>query len=420
MAAGDHPPLFQQRSFFALWLGQLISIVGDRLTYLALGGLLLRHTGAIEPQYSTLLALLGNVMLAPVLLFSPFTGAWVDRWNLKRVLIISDVLRAGIVVLIPVLYALTHHAGTAFALVFLLFTCNVFFLPARSAITPEIVPPEQLLAANAFLSVAGIIATALGAAAGGWVVDHWGWPVAMQIDALTYVVSVITLALVRYQGRVRTTSSPQMTWRRYLHEVNEGWHVVRTNTAVGLALIALAGVWIGGGFLHVAGNVHIQTAASIKGMERVGILMCALGLGSGLGTWWVNTRGRRWPRPILLGGGLIMVGLGIVMFAVSTRFAVFAIAAFIIGLFAAPSFVLTETLLQESTAVQQRGRVFSLRDFLMRLAFLASVSLAAPATRTLGVPATLLLCAAIVALAGGVALAWGRSDPRLMQPPEPG
>src|SRR5213075_1951353 len=105
--------------FFALWLGQLISIVGDRLTYLALGGLLLRHTGAIEPRYSTLLALLGNVMLAPVLLFSPFTGAWVDRWNLKRVLIVSDVLRAGIVVLIPMLYALTHHTGPAFALVFL-------------------------------------------------------------------------------------------------------------------------------------------------------------------------------------------------------------------------------------------------------------------------------------------------------------
>src|SRR5258706_2735613 len=104
----------------------------------------------------------------------------------------------------------------------------------------------------------------------------------MQIDAITYVVSVITLALVHYQGRVRTTSSHQMTWRRYLHEVDEGWHVVRTNTAVGLGLIALAGGWIGGGFLHVAGNVPLQTAASIKGMERVGFLMLALRLGDGV------------------------------------------------------------------------------------------------------------------------------------------
>jgi MFS family permease len=419
MAAGVHEPLFRQRNFAALWLGQLISIVGDRLTYLALGGLLLQHTaGGIDARYSTLLALLGNVMLAPVLLFSPFTGAWVDRWNLKRVLVISDLLRAGIVVLVPILYGLSHHTGPAFGLVFLLFTCNVFFLPAKSAITPEIVPQEQLLAANAFLSAAGIIATAVGALIGGWVVDHWGWGLAMQIDAVTYLVSVVLLATIRYRPSEGRATQPSLTWRAYLRDVGEGWTVVRTHPAVGLGLTALAAVWIGGGFLHVAGNLHVQRAASVPGMERIGLLLCALGLGSGIGTWWVNTRGRRWPRPVLLGVGLVLVGVGIVMFAVSTRFAVFAIAAFVIGLFAAPSFILTETLLQESTELKQRGRVFSLRDFLMRLAFLASVSLAAPATRTIGVPGTLIVCAGIVAVAGLLTLAWGRRVPELMRVPD--
>jgi len=76
MAAGEHPPLFGQRNFLALWSGQLVSIIGDRLTYLALGGMLLQHIGNVhDPRYATQLALLGNVMLAPVLLFSPFTGA---------------------------------------------------------------------------------------------------------------------------------------------------------------------------------------------------------------------------------------------------------------------------------------------------------------------------------------------------------
>lgn len=419
MAAGPHPSLFSQRSFTALWLGQLVSIVGDRLTYLALGGLILQHLGSPhDPHYSTLLAVLGNVMLAPVLLFSPFTGAWVDRLNLKRVLIVSDVLRSGVVVLVPFLYDLTHHTGTAFALVFVLFTCNVFFLPARSAITPEIVPKDQLLAANALLSAAGIAATAVGALAGGWIVDHWGWRIAMQIDAVTYLVSVGTLAMIAYHPSPDRPHAPQLSWRGYLREVGEGLTFVRTNPHVRLGLLALAAIWVGGGFLHVAGTLHIQQAASKAGMERIGILMCALGLGSGLGTWWVNTRGRRWPRPALLGTGLALIGLGIVMFAVSTRFAVFSIAAFVIGIAGAPAFVVPETLLQEATSPHQRGRVFSLRDFLMRLAFLASVTLAATSTQTIGVSATLLVCAVIVAGAGAWTWAWGRSHPDLM--PRPG
>ncbi len=93
-----------------------------------------------------------------------------------------------------------------FAIVFLMFTCNVFFLPAKSAITPEIVPREQLLAANALLSGAGIVATAVGALCGGWIVDHWGWPTALYINGVTYLVSVVALAIISYPRAASGTS----------------------------------------------------------------------------------------------------------------------------------------------------------------------------------------------------------------------
>lgn len=416
MAAGATTPLLRQRDFSALWWGQLISILGERFTYLALVGLLAEHTQQfLDPRSSWLLSLLANVMLAPVLLFAPFTGAWVDRWNLRRVLIVSDALRAGVVFAIPLLYASSHLAAPVFALVFLLFTCNVFFLPAKSAITPEIVPPAQLLAANALLSVAGIAATAAGALAGGWVVDHWGWAVALRINAGTYLVSVAALALVRYRPAEHRGLRPELTWSGYLLEVGEGWRVLRESSRVRLGLIALAAVWLGGGFLHVAGNQHIQRAASLPGMERLGVLLCALGLGSGLSTWWVNTRGRRVPRPLLLGGGFLLAGGALAAFAVSSRFAVFAGASFLVGVFVAPAFVLSETLIQEGTELQQRGRIFSTRDFLMRLLFLVSVSAAAWLTRGFGTRVTLLVCAVVVALAGLIAAMWGRRDPELMR-----
>ena len=85
------------------------------------------------------------------------------------------------------------------AIVFAMFTCNVLFLPAKSAITPEIVPARQLLAANALLAGAGIVATAIGALAGGWVVDHWGWGTALYLNGFTYLVSVFALLMIVYR-----------------------------------------------------------------------------------------------------------------------------------------------------------------------------------------------------------------------------
>ncbi len=407
---GGSPSLFGQRNFSALWWGQLISLLGERLTYLALVGLLAEHTHHFaDPRSSQLLTLLAVVMLAPVLAFAPFTGAWVDRWNLRRVLIVSDAVRAVMVALIPLSYATSHDTLPVFALVFGLFTCNVFFLPAKSAITPEIVPAPQLLAANALLAAAGIAATACGALGGGWVVDHWGWPRALWINGATYLISVIALAIIAYRPHHAQAPAPIVSLRSYFSEVAAGWEVVRANRGVGLALIALGAVWVAGGFLHVAGNQHIQRHALAPGMERVGVLLATLGLGSGISTWWVNAHGRRLPPAAVLGWGLVLSGASLAAFAVATRFATFAIAAFITGIGAAPAFTLTETLLQECTETRQRGRVFSARDFLMRLVFLIGVSAAGAVTRDLGTEVALLIAAGALAGAGMVAMVWGRS-----------
>jgi predicted MFS family arabinose efflux permease len=400
-------PLLVQRDFGALWWGQLISILGDRLNYLALLGLIAHHTDSFRGTgASLLLTMLANVMLIPVLLFAPFTGAWLDRLNLRRVLIVSDLLRALVVAAIPFLYSATHAIAPVFVAVFVLFVCNVFFLPAKSALTPELVPAPQLMSANALLSAAGIAATAIGALAGGWVVDHWGWEIALWIDAGTYVVSVVTIVFIRYQRRTTPTDGTRVTLRGYLTEVGEGWRVVRENPAVRLAMLALGAVWIGGGFLHVAGNQHIQQRASIPGMERVGVLMAALGLGSALGTLWVNQRARHVPPHRLLGAGLACASLALAGFAFTRLFAIYAGAAFVIGFCIAPVFVLTETLLQRGVDLNQRARVFSARDFMMRLAFMIAVAVAGTVTRADGTAVALLVSAGLLFVIGILTLGW--------------
>jgi DHA3 family macrolide efflux protein-like MFS transporter len=414
MAAEAQPrPLLRQRNFLALIGGQLVSISGERLTFVALYGLLQLHTMRFSSpaQSSLLLWLLGASQLLPVLLFSPFVGAWVDRWNLKRVMVVSDALRAGIVVLIPVCYLATNSVWPVNLLVFALFTCNVFFLPAKSAITPEIVPGRSLLLANALLASAGI-AGGVAMVPGGWVVDHWGWGPALYLNGVTYLVSVASLLFIRYRPVSHATAGAPVTMRSYLHEVAEGWRLVRSTPVLVLALTALAAVWMAGGFALVAGTQHIARAAGTEaGGLRVAILIATVGIGSGFGIWWLNTRGRFHPRHHVLAGGLVLAAAGFVAFAVSTRFAVFAGAALIMGLGAAAVFVLPETMLQEGTETRTRGRVFGARDFLMRLMLLGGQSVAAVAAPLIGLGPTLLVAAGMIALVGVLAFIMGRRIP---------
>src|SRR5262245_43830746 len=237
-STAQEPPLFGQRNFSALWWGQLVSLLGERFTYLALVGLLAQHTHEFrDAGASLLLSLLANVMVAPVLLLAPFAGAWVDRRNLKRVVVVSDLLRAALVVLVPVLYLWTGKVQVVFLILALLFTCGVFFLPAKSSIIPEIVSSSQLLAANTWLSAAGIAAAAVGSLGGGWMIDHWGWVWAPYLNGVTYLTSAITLLLIRYVPHPRAAPVTTPTVAGYLHQVRDGWQAMRESPSIRLALI---------------------------------------------------------------------------------------------------------------------------------------------------------------------------------------
>ncbi len=397
-------PLFAQRGFKWLWCGQLLSITGDRLTYLALMGLLLEHSARPDsPSFATLLALFGHVVVAPVLLLAPFAGAAIDRMNLKRVVVMTDLLRALNVLAVPFAYGASPDIRVTFVLIFVLFALNVLFLPAKSAFVPRIVPPEQLLQANSHLAIAGIVATGAGALAGGYIVDRYGWVLAMQIDAATYLISVITLALIPYVSTRAVDGAPAGSVG-YLREVGEGWREIRRNTGVLTCIVCLAAVWWAGGVLHVAGNPHVLASGHEPGMFQIGILLCVVGAGTALGTWWINTRGRNLSTNVKLGVGLVLAGAAVALFGSTNNMPTIYAAAFLMGTFAAPALILTETGLQQSATPERRARIFAGKDFLMRLTLLASVSVTAWLVTAVGTSFTLLTCAVITALIGGVLL----------------
>ena len=151
----------------------------------------------------------------PNLLLSPIAGAFVDRWDRKEVMVVSDILRAAIVLLLPI--AAVTNILLVYPLIFLVTTISVFFRPARVAILPRIVPEEDLLSANSAMWVGETIADVVGYPLAGVFVALLGTavPLAFWLDSATYLASacllgtIVVNAAARPRRRGRGPSRPR-------------------------------------------------------------------------------------------------------------------------------------------------------------------------------------------------------------------
>jgi hypothetical protein len=169
-------------SYSALWSGQFVSLFGDRVHQLALAATVYTVTGS---ALATALVFLAATL--PTLVFSPIAGTLVDRWDHREVLVVSDILRAATVLLIPI--AATVNIWLAYPLVFVVTTISIFFRPARVAILPRIVREDELLTGNSALWVGETIVDVIGFPLAGLFVALLAnnLSVAFWFDSATYL-----------------------------------------------------------------------------------------------------------------------------------------------------------------------------------------------------------------------------------------
>ena len=407
MGAGASLRLFENPNFRALWVGQLISVFGDRFTYLALLALAVERA-RIPANPAPELAMIPVVSFLPAILFSPWAGALVDGWNTRRVLILSDAAR-GVIVLLLIPAAIWGGLPLAFVLVFLLYVANTFFLPARSAILPDLVPADRLTEANSLATLAGVIATIAGSLAAGALVERLGWRVGFALDALTYFVSVAALALIRPPPRPARPARGMMPgsspYRALWAEVREGARIVLASRVVLVAMGAVVLLWMAGGTLHVALPLLLARRGGAL-VSGVGTILAAAAVGMVVGTLALAARGgarSAWGRTA---GGLAGTGICLGLFAASRGTALDLAAAFGVGLFVSMLLVTTEAAIQEAVPVEARGRVFALRDFAARLLVLAAALFAGlTLSRGWATPGAAVVAAGSLLAAGGVLLA---------------
>lgn len=168
-------------AFLPLWLGQVITQIGDRALSLALGYFVFRETGSVTA--TALLALAGYL---PGLLFGSFAGVLADRWDRRRVLLVSQLLQ-GVVILALLLATQPGWLWVAYAVMFTELTLSLLALPAGGALLPSLVGEARLARANATLSVGTTVARLLGPPLGGLLVAQAGVKGVVVFDALTFL-----------------------------------------------------------------------------------------------------------------------------------------------------------------------------------------------------------------------------------------
>ena len=182
------------RDFLWLWTGQGVSQLGSQVTALALP---LTAALALEAGPSEM-GLLGAVTTAPWLMVGPLAGVWVDRMPRRPVLVAAELGRAALLASIPAAALLGELGmGHLYAVSFGVGVASVFFDLAYQGILPTLVPRERLIEANGRLEVTGSVAQVAGPTAAGFLIQLVSAPLAVALDALSFLVSAATMAAIR-------------------------------------------------------------------------------------------------------------------------------------------------------------------------------------------------------------------------------
>lgn len=378
------------RDFLLIWVGQLVSGVGSRLTSFALGIWVYQTTGS-----TTRFALIFVAMAVPALLISPIAGALVDRWDRRRTMIVCDAVSALTMFALALLYAtdtlaLWHvYAGVGISAM-----ANAFLQPAYAASIPLLASQEQLTRVNGLVQTGFAIAQVGGPLLAGVLVSTISMQGVLIVDALTFVIGVVALLFARVPRPARSEDAEQSLWQ----EAATGFRYVRDRGGL-LGLLLVFGAT---NFLFGIASIAITPLVlSFADATLLGVQMAVGGCGLLLGGLAMSTWGG--PRRRIHGvlGFSLAAGVLLAVHGLAPSFALVLVAGF--------GFFLTLPVLNASNAAlwqskvpaDLQGRCFAIQRVLSEAAMPLGYCLAGPLAERVFEP----LMAPGGALAGSVG-AW--------------
>jgi MFS family permease len=359
--------LRRNQSFRRLWIGQVISELGNWFNFIAALGLV-REVSHAAPEVTTLMLIF---RLVPFTLFSPLAGAFVDRWSRRTVMIVTDLLR--VVVALGFLFVRRpEDLWIAYLCTALLAFFGAFFEAAKNAAVPNITGERDLLAGNALMFSSRFLLLSIGAALGGWTSSKVGYSAAFVINAISFLLSAYSVWLVPDEATRKPPSAQTAEenpkrglFSGYWSDIREGWAYIVTHAPVATILLVNI-VWaIGGGAINLIldrlGAFEFASKSALKPDEAIGVLYFANGLGLFAGMMIARRVGMYFQvknRTIgYIGWSLFVQGIFFALMGMMPTILLASLCLFVSRVLLGAEFAVQETLLMRLVPDHLRGRV---------------------------------------------------------------
>ena len=380
-------------AFRRLWLSLGLSSFGDWLGLLATTALAASLGG--ESSYAAANLAVSGVLilrLAPAILFGPIAGALADRLDRKVTMVVGDVLRFGLFASIPVIGTLWW----LFVATVLIEVIGLFWMPAKDATVPNLVPRSRLEAANQVslattygsAPFAALLFSGLALVSGALdnVLDFIGGPIdlALYVNAVTYLVAAMViwnLDMPRRPTAVdRAAGAPDRpsVWRTIV----EGWQFVGQTKLVRGLVIGMLGAFGAGGF--VIGVAPSFVADLGAGEPGYGVLFACVFTGLAIGMFAGPRLLAELPRWRLFGLSIVVAGVFLALVALIPNIVMASLFTVGVGMGAGVAWVTGYTMLGLEVADEMRGRTFAFVQSAARIVLVGVMALAPAIAALLG------------------------------------
>jgi MFS family permease len=391
--------VLRQRDFSLLWVGGVLSVIGDYFLFVALPFFVYERTGSVLATGAMFVA-----QTLPRLLFGSVAGVFVDRWDRKKTMVISDLSRA--LILLPLLaVAAGAPVVLVYAVAFVEASVSMFFLPAKSAAIPNLVAERDLTAANSLNSLTEDIPSLVGALLGGALLGIVGLGGLVLLDVATYLASALLISLIRAPTAAPdeepevTTEVAVSAWANALGEWLGGLKLIGSDRSIAVLFGVISVATVGEGVVAVLMIIFFRDALG-GGAQEFSYAIAGYGVGGILGGLLLSRASRVIDEVRLFSLSLIANGiLLLAMFNIPILPVIVALSV-LAGVTVIGWFVVSQTLLQKWVPDRYRGRVFGSYETTQALTMLVGMGLAVVLEGTLGVVVVLSIVGAVWSLAG--------------------
>lgn len=368
--------LLKNRSFVALWSGQLLSQVADKVLLILLIARLDDYKSAFLGTENSMRSTLLLTFTLPAILFGSAAGIFVDRWSKKSILMASNLIRALFIIALPFL---PKEFLLLLLLTFIISTVTQFFAPAEQAAIPLVVRPENLLAANALFTTTMMGALIVGFAIGEPLLS-WSEDLAGKFgqEALVGGLYFIAAVLMQLMTVKEDTSALNGGLVNPWHEIKAGFAYLRQNRLVWNAMLQLTTLYCVFAALTVL-TINLAAEIGLKSTQ-FGFLLAAAGVGIVLGAGILGHWGDRFTRKPLPLFGFLLMAFALSVFSFVDKLWLGLGLSAVLGVGAAMIGVPMQTLIQQETPPAMHGKVFGFQNNAVNIALSAPLAITGPVT----------------------------------------